>query len=205
MATVEAAAARARHGRDDGPTAFSSVAQLRRWFASNHDSADVIVMRLMRKHAAHRGIMYADALNEALCFGWIDGVRRAFDADSFTVRFTPRRPRSIWSLVNIRHVKRLRDSGRMMPAGEKAFAARTTARSGVYSFEQRRTDLPPAYLKRIQANKRAWIFFASQPPGYRRASVFWVMSARQDATRERRLAQLMADSRIGLRIAILRR
>lgn len=205
MATAKAAAARAGPGRDGAPTAFASVAQLRRWFAKNHHSADVIVMRLMRKHAAHRGVTYADALDEALCFGWIDGVTGAFDADSYTVRFTPRRPRSIWSLVNIRHVERLRDSGRMMPAGEKAFAARTAARSGVYSFEQRPTDLPPAYLKRFQANKRAWSFFAAQPPGYRRSSVFWVMSAKRDATRERRLAQLIADSRAGLRIALLRR
>ncbi len=199
------AAARARPGRDAAPTAFASVAQLRRWFANNHDSADVIVMRLMRKHAAHLGIMYADALDEALCFGWIDGVRRAFDADSFTVRFTPRRSRSIWSLVNIRHVKRLRDSGRMMPAGEQAFAARSAGRSGVYSFERKQPDLPPAYLKRFRSNKRAWSFFASQPPGYRRSSVFWVMSAKRDPTRDRRLAQLIADSRAGLRIAMLRR
>jgi uncharacterized protein YdeI (YjbR/CyaY-like superfamily) len=205
MATAKPSTARVRPARAAAPTAFASVALLRRWFAKNHDSADAIVMRLMRKHAAHRGVTYADALDEALCFGWIDGVRRAFDADSFTVRFTPRRVRSIWSLVNIRHVERLRDSGRMMPAGEMAFAARTTARSGVYSFEQKQTGLPPPYLKRFGANKRARNFFAAQPPGYRRSSVFWVMSAKQDATRERRLAQLIADSGAGLRIALLRR
>lgn len=205
MATAKPSTARARPGRAAAPTAFASVAQLRRWFAKNHDSADAIVMRLMRKHAAHRGIMYADALDEALCFGWIDGVRRAFDADSFTVRFTPRRARSIWSLVNIRHVQRLRDSGHMTPAGEKAFAARIAARSGVYSFEQKSIRLPPPYLKRFRANKRAWHFFVAQPPGYRRSSVFWVMSAKRDATRERRLAQLAADSGAGLRIAMLRR
>ena len=184
---------------------FSSAAELRRWFAKNHKSADVIVLQLMRKHVADQGVMYAQALDEALCYGWIDGVRRAYDADSFTTRFTPRRPRSIWSLVNIAHVKRLEAAGRMTKPGREAFAGRKAARSGVYSFERRSTALSPNFVKKFKANKAAWDFFSVQPPGYRRTSVFWVMSAKQSATRDRRLLQLIADSGAGLRIALLRR
>jgi uncharacterized protein YdeI (YjbR/CyaY-like superfamily) len=187
------------------PTHFASATELRRWFAKNHKKADVIVLQLMRKHVAHRGVMYAQALDEALCFGWIDGVRHAYDADSFTTRFTPRRPRSIWSLVNAAHVKRLEAAGRMTKAGRDAFAACTQERSGIYSFERQGAALPPGFMKRFRANKSAWTFFAAQPPGYQRTSVFWVMSAKQLATREKRLVQLIADSSRGLRIALLRR
>ncbi len=164
-----------------------------------------MVLRLMRKHAAAPGVSYAEALDEALCYGWIDGVRRAYDADSFTVRFTRRRERSIWSNVNIAHVKRLTETGRMMPPGLAAFEARSPERQSVYSFGREQTALASSFAARLRANKKANAFFQSQPPGVRRSSVHWVMSAKQEVTRDKRLSQLIADSAQGLRIALLRR
>lgn len=151
-------------------------------------------MRCFKVHAADRGITYAQALDEALCFGWIDGVRRAYDEDTFTVRFTPRKPRSNWSRVNVRHVERLLKEGRMKQPGLAAFEAREESRTGVYSFEQREMKLAPAYVRRFRADRRAWAFFQKQPPWYRRTSSFWVMSARREETRARRLDSLISHS-----------
>jgi uncharacterized protein YdeI (YjbR/CyaY-like superfamily) len=138
-------------------------------------------------------VTYAQVLDEALCFGWIDGVRRRVDDDSFSVRFTPRKPRSIWSRVNIGHVERLTKSGRMRKPGLAAFEARTEARTGVYSFE-RQTALAPAYARIVRANAAASAYYQSQAPWYRRTTTHWVMSAKREDTREKRLAILIACS-----------
>ena len=151
-------------------------------------------MRCYKTHTAHRGITYTQALDEALCFGWIDGVRRAADADTFSVRFTPRKPRSNWSRVNVAHVERLGRAGRMTKAGLAAFAARDERRTGVYSFEQRPAKLSAAYAREFRANAAAWAYFQQQPPWYRRTSSHWVMSAKRDETRAKRLATLIAYS-----------
>jgi uncharacterized protein YdeI (YjbR/CyaY-like superfamily) len=169
----------------------------------HHGTEQELVVRLFRNHARERGMGYPDALDEALCFGWIDGVRRAFDEDSFTVRFTPRKPKSIWSTVNIRHVERLKAGGRMREPGLAAFARRTESRSRAYSFESKPLALAPAYEKRLRANRRAWAWFRTQAPWYRRTSAFWVMSAKREETRERRLAALIAHSARGARIGPL--
>jgi uncharacterized protein YdeI (YjbR/CyaY-like superfamily) len=152
------------------------------------------VVRCHKTHAADRGITYTQALDEALCFGWIDGVRRSVGADTFSVRFSPRKSRSTWSRVNVAHVERLIQAGRMTKPGLAAFAARDDRRTGVYSFEQRRVTLSPAYAREFRANAAAWAFFQQQPPWYRRTSIHWVMSAKREETRVRRLATLIAHS-----------
>ena len=149
---------------------------------------------------------WPESVDEALCFGWIDGVRRRIDNDSYSIRFTPRRPRSIWSAVNVRRVEALTAAGLMAPAGIRAFAARTPERTGIYSFEQRKkAKLSPADAKRFRAEPDAWRFFQAQPAGYRHVATWWVVSAKQAATRERRLTTLIADSAAGRRIKLLTR
>lgn len=185
-------------------TGFETPAQWRTWLRRHHQRATSIVLRL-RKTRSRTGISYAEALDEALCFGWIDGVRRAVDADSYSIRFTPRKPRSIWSLINVRHAERLIQEGRMTAAGQKAFDAREAARTGVYSFERKPTSLPPVLRQRFRANRAAWRYFEQEAPWYRRTSLHWVMSARKEETRERRLATLIQCSAEGVRIPQLRR
>ena len=176
------------------PRAFPTPAAFRAWLASNHRSAPELVVQLRKVAFAHRGITYGQALDEALCFGWIDGVRRGLDAESFSVRFTPRKARSIWSRVNVAHVERLTQAGRMTEAGLAAFAARDEARTGIYSFERAAAQFAPAYLRRFQAKKTAWAYFQGQAPWYQRTVTHWVMSAKLEATRERRLGILIACS-----------
>jgi uncharacterized protein YdeI (YjbR/CyaY-like superfamily) len=141
------------------PRAFRTPAALRAWLEKNHATATALELRIFKVHAAHRGITYVQALDEALCFGWIDGVRRRLDQDSFTQRFTPRKPRSTWSRRNIGHVGRLMTAGRMAPSGLAAYETRDPRRTGIYSFEQEWPDLAPAYLEAFRANVAAWTGF----------------------------------------------
>jgi uncharacterized protein YdeI (YjbR/CyaY-like superfamily) len=150
------------------------------------------LLLLCRKTAAAgRGVTYREALDEALCIGWIDGVRRSVDEDSFSVRFTPRKAKSGWSAVNIARARQLEAEGRMHPAGLAAFRARVKPE---YSYESRPRALAPAYLKKFRAHPRAWNFFSVQPPWYRRTCAFWIMSAKRAETRERRLDVLIRRS-----------
>jgi uncharacterized protein YdeI (YjbR/CyaY-like superfamily) len=190
----------------EGPVhRFRTSAAFRAWLRKHHRSGDAIHLRLARKHAASTGITYAEALDEALCFGWIDGVRRRVDADSFSVRFSPRKPRSIWSRVNVAHAERLIASKRMTKAGLAAFQARTADRTGIYSFEQAEAELPAEFRKRFRARKGAWHHFQREAPWYRRTSTHWVMRATREETRLRRLGILIDCSAQGLRIPPLRR
>lgn len=145
---------------------------------------------------------YTEALDAALCFGWIDGVRRRLDDSSYTIRFSPRKPRSIWSRVNVRKVAALIAAGRMQPPGLAAFEARTAARTGVYSFERKPMTLGRDFARRIRAVRPAWAHFEKQPPYYRRVAVFWIMSAKQEKTRLRRLQILIRWSAKGQRIPL---
>jgi uncharacterized protein YdeI (YjbR/CyaY-like superfamily) len=187
------------------PTRFPDAAAFRRWLKAQHRSAPGLVLRIAKAHAAHQGITYAEALDEALCFGWIDGVRRRLDEDGFSIRFTPRKPKSTWSRVNVRHVERLIAARRMTPAGLAAYDARQENRTGVYSFEQRPRRLPPKYARIFRANREAWTWFMAEAPWYRRTSSFWVVSAKREATRQKRLATLIACSAQGERIGPLKR
>jgi uncharacterized protein YdeI (YjbR/CyaY-like superfamily) len=147
-----------------------------------------------KKKSGKASITYREALDEALCFGWIDGVRKSISADAYTIRFTPRKPKSQWSAINIKRVQELAHSGRMQPAGLKAFEG-ATEQPRKYSYEQRnRAQFPALDEKLFRANHKAWEFFQSQPPWYRRTATFWVISAKKEETRQRRLATLIADS-----------
>lgn len=185
------------------PRSFRTPAGFRKWLEKNHASERELIVRLFKVHARHRGVGYKEALDEALCFGWIDGVRKSLDSDSFTQRFTPRKTKSNWSAVNIKRAKELQAEGRMRPPGAAAFAARDATAVAPYSFEARAMSLDPAFEKRFRANRPAWKFFQSQAPYYRRVTTFWVMSAKRDDTRARRFAELLRRSSQGRRVGLL--
>lgn len=177
------------------PTFFATPAKLRAWLEKHHETKPELLVGFYRKGSGKPSITWPEAVDQALCFGWIDGVRRSLDDERYTNRFTPRRPRSNWSAVNIKRAKELIDLGLMHPAGLKAFEARTDARSGVYSYEQRHSvKLDEAYERRFRRNKKAWEYFQAKAPSYRTTAVYWVMSAKREETRERRLARLIDDS-----------
>ena len=143
---------------------------------------------------------WPESVDEALCVGWIDGIRKSMDAESYMIRFTPRRRGSIWSAVNIGRVKALTNEKRMRPAGLNAFADRRENRSGIYSYEQRTEQLPEPFAGLLRGNKKAWEFFQAQPPSYRKTIGWWVVSAKQDETRRKRLEKLIAESAAGRRL-----
>jgi len=182
---------------------FKSTSAFHRWLEVNHARARELWVGFFRKDSGRGGLSYAEALDEALCFGWIDGLKRRVDELSYTHRFTPRKPKSNWSRINIQHVERLSKAGRLMPAGRKAYAARTPERSGVYSFENAPRKLAAGDQRRFQADKLAWKFFQRQPKGYQRTAIWWVVSAKLPATRARRLGRLIADSRTGRRLGLV--
>ena len=188
------------------PVFFATPADFRRWLKKHHKSTAELLVGFYKKGSGRPSITWPESVDEALCFGWIDGVRRSLDDESYTIRFTPRRPGSNWSLINIRKVEALIRDGRMEPAGLEAFKARDEAKSGVYSFEQRENaKLDRKAEARFKANRAAWKFFQAQPPGYRKIAAFYVMSAKREETRERRLKILIEESAAGQRIGMLRR
>ena len=182
---------------------FRDAATFRRWLERNHDREKELWVGFYRNDSGRGGLTYREALDQALCFGWIDGVRKKVDEASYAQRFTPRQARSTWSLVNIRRVGELTKMGVMAPAGVKAFEARDAARSGVYSFENRPQALPPDLERRFRKDRAAWAFFQAQPPGYRRTAIWFIVSAKKDETRLKRLAVLMDDSAHGRRLGML--
>ncbi|MDP9270926.1 MAG: YdeI/OmpD-associated family protein [Chloroflexota bacterium] len=173
---------------------FASAAEFRRWLETNHATEREAWIGYYRKGVPKRSISYPEAVEEALCFGWIDGIGYRIDDEVTANRFTPRTKRSTWSAVNVRKVGELRAVGRMHPAGMAAFEARTADNTGIYSYENRPPDLPETYLRRLKADVAAWRYWQAQTPGYRRGATWWVVSAKQEATRERRLATLIEDS-----------
>lgn len=195
-----ASAGAAGTGGGAEPTTFASPAAFRAWLRRHGRRASSLVVRFLKVGVARRGLTYAQALDEALCWGWIDGVRRRHDADSYTIRFTPRRARSTWSRVNVAHVERLIREGRMAKPGLAAFQAREEARTGLYAFERRAMGLSPAYRRAFREEPGAWRWFEAQPPWYRRTCAFWVMSARREQTRQRRFATLIACCGRGVRV-----
>lgn len=181
-------------------TSFRSGAAFGRWLAKHHASRTELQVRLFKVHAGHLGMTYRDALDEALCHGWIDGVRHGLDADSFLIRFTPRKTRSYWSDVNVRRMKELAAEGRVHPAGLAAFGRHDELRAPRYSFEAAPAKLDAAGLERFRANREAWANFQKQAPWYRRLTTHWVMCAKRPETRARRLATLIECSANGARI-----
>lgn len=168
--------------------AFKGPSAFRAWLERHHDRENELLVRCFKTHAASKGLTYLQAVDEALCFGWIDGVRRSLDDDTFSVRFSPRRARSKWSAINIDRATALEGEGRMRPPGLAAFRKRADGDSRTaYSYESRPRELSPAHLRKVRANARASRFFDAQPPGYRRTSAFWIMSAKRESTQLRRL------------------
>jgi len=183
------------------PVFFASGEEWRGWLAENHAVVACHLLGFHKTKSGKGGITYAEALDEALAYGWIDGVRKSLGAESYTIRFSPRRAGSVWSEVNVRRVEELTALGRMAPPGLAAFEARDEAKSKQYSYEARSRPLDPAYEQVFRANAAAWAFWQAQPPGYRRTASWWVMSAKREDTRQRRLATLIEDSAAGRRIA----
>lgn len=182
-------------------TFFKSPAAFRQWLAQHHDKTQELWVGFYKKSSGKPSITWPESVDEALCFGWIDGVRKSLDEDSYTIRFTPRTRRSAWSNINIKRVGELTDLGRMQPSGLKAFEARDQKRSGTYSYEQRQRKLDDTYESKLKASKQAWNFFQGQPPWYQRIASYWVMSAKKEETRLRRLATLIDDSAKGRTIS----
>jgi uncharacterized protein YdeI (YjbR/CyaY-like superfamily) len=188
------------------PKFFATPAQFRAWLGKHHATQKELLVGFYKRATGKPSITWPESVDEALCFGWIDGIRRSLGDEAYTIRFTPRKPTSIWSAVNVARVAELTQLGQMMPAGLRAFAARTPERTGVYSFERNAAaKLAPHEEKKLRANTKAAAFFDAQPPWYRRAAVHWVISAKRDETRERRLTQLIADSAAGRTIGPLTR
>ena len=191
------------------PTFFRTPADFRKWFEKNHEKAAELLVGFYKKGSGRPSITWPESVDEALCFGWIDGIRRTIDDASYTIRFTPRRARSIWSAVNVKRVAELTKLGRMHPTGLRAFEARDPKRSGIYAYEgqQRKEDqkLDPEYQAKLEANAKAWTFFQAQAPYYQRIVNRWVMSAKKEETRLKRLATLIDDSARGRRIGLMAR
>lgn len=162
---------------------FKSPSDFRKWLAAHHAKEKELLVGFYKKGTSKPSITWPESVDEALCFGWIDGIRRSIDEDSYSIRFTPRKATSTWSAVNIKRAQELTREGRMTPAGETAFAVRKENRSGIYSYEQRSADLPELYAGKLSRNKAAWKFFESQPASYRKAANWWVTSAKKEETR----------------------
>lgn len=176
------------------PHYFASAADFRRWLRTHHDSHRELVVGFYKVGTETPSMTWTESVREALCVGWIDGVRRRVDEARYSIRFTPRRAGSIWSAVNLRHVEALMANGRMHTAGLAAYEARTHAKSKVYAFEQAEVAFAPLDLAQFAATPQALAFFEQQPPSYRKTATWWVISAKRSGTRARRLAQLIACS-----------
>jgi uncharacterized protein YdeI (YjbR/CyaY-like superfamily) len=188
------------------PIFFASPADFRAWLEANHQTATELLVGFYKVDSGKPSITWPQSVDEALCFGWIDGIRRSLGPESYTIRFTPRKPGSTWSAINIKRVKELEEQGRMARAGLRAFERRSDDKSAIYSYEQRRdATLTSDYEGRFRANADAWDYFQAQAPWYRRTAAYWVMSAKREATRLRRLDALIADSAAGRSIGPLTR
>jgi uncharacterized protein YdeI (YjbR/CyaY-like superfamily) len=186
------------------PKFFATPGEFRAWLESHHDRARELLVGFYKRSSGRPSMTWPESVDEALCFGWIDGVRRSLGEDAYTIRFTPRRPGSIWSAINVAKVATLTEAGKMRPSGERVFAARRPDRTGVYSFERKEPPvLSNAQATLLRKNAKAAAFFDAQPPWYRRTAIHWVVSAKREDTRARRLAELIADSAAGRRITVL--
>lgn len=188
------------------PKFFPRFEDFYTWLSSHHASEKELLVGFYKRDSGKPSITWPESVDAALCFGWIDGVRRSRDEVSYTIRFTPRSPRSNWSLINCKKIEVLKKRGLMRPEGLRAFAARSAERTGLASFERKEPAvLDAAQEGKMRANEKAWKFFAAQPPWYQRAATHWVISAKRAETRERRLATLIEDSANGRTVAPLTR
>ena len=187
-------------------TFFTKPSQFRAWLARHHADHDELLVGFWKTSSGTPCMTWSESVDEALCFGWIDGVRRSLGDDAYSIRFTPRRPRSIWSAVNVKKAKALIREGRMEPTGLKAFEARTPERTAVYSHENRESArFTKEQEAEFRADRKAWAWFQKKSSTYRRMATWWVVSAKKEETRARRLAQLIEDSRAGRTVPPLTR
>jgi uncharacterized protein YdeI (YjbR/CyaY-like superfamily) len=176
------------------PVYFKSQDEFRKWLDENHDKASEIFVGFYKVGTSKHNMTWSQSVDQALCYGWIDGIRRSIDSERYCIRFTPRKPDSNWSLVNIKKVEELSGKGLMKKSGMEAFNKRKESKSGIYSFENAFPALDSHLEEIFKANKNAWEFFTNQPPSYRKPRIHWVMSARQETTRITRLNKLIAAS-----------
>lgn len=185
------------------PTYFATPAAFRKWLEKNHDKATELLVGFYKRDSGKPSITWPESVDQALCFGWIDGVRRRIDDVSYSIRFTPRKQISNWSAINIARVAELTKLDQMQPAGLRAFAQRRDDKSAIYAYENAVRTLDPADEKKFRANRKAWQFFNAQAPSYRRVCIYWVTSAKKEETRARRLALLIDDSANGRRVGVV--
>ena len=182
------------------PKFFRKPADFRAWLEAHHATESELLVGFYKKDSGKPSITWPESVAEALCFGWIDGIRRNIDEEAYSIRFTPRKRTSIWSAINIKIAEDLLAAGRMQSAGCEAFKARRENRSGIYAYEQRPQDLPEPYAGKFKKHKAAWKFYQVQPAGYRKLTTWWIVSAKQEETRLKRLAKLIETSAAGRRV-----
>ena len=179
------------------PKFFAKPSDFRKWLLKNHKKETELLVGFYKVDSGKPSMTWSESVDEALCFGWIDGVRTSIDNESYQIRFTPRKPASNWSVVNIQKVEKLTKQGLMHPAGLASFENRKENKPSIYSYEKKLVDFSPEIKKQFKTNKKAWDYFQSLAPSYRKPSINWVMSAKQETTKQKRLHQLIADSEAG--------
>ncbi len=187
------------------PTFFSSPLEFRKWLEENHAVEKEILVGFHKVATGKPSISWSESVDQAICFGWIDGIRKSIDNESYSIRFTPRKPKSIWSAVNMKKIEELTTSGLMHPAGISAYEKRELHRTAIYSYENKPVELPQAFEEKFRVNEKAWNFFQKQAPNYKKTAMYLVMSAKQEITRLQRMETLIRDSEAGLKIKSLRR
>ena len=188
-----------------GATFFAKPADLGKGLEKNHETEKELIVGYWKIATGKPSMTWEQSVDEALCYGWIDGIRRGIDAESYSVRFTPRKATSSWRAVNIRKIGELTAAGRMKPAGIAAWEKRKDSKSAIYSYEKAPSELSAEFEKKFRSDKKAWAFFSAQPAGYRKTAIHLVMAAKQERTRESRMEALISDSAAGLRLKQLRR
>lgn len=191
-------------GPEMKPIFFPSPADFRRWLEEHHTSEQELWVGFYKRATGKPSITWPEAVDQLLCFGWIDGVRRSLGEESYAIRVTPRRPGSVWSAVNVKRVKELTKLGLMQETGLAAFRGANARKTNRYSFERDNVKLDPALEKQFRANRKAWAFFQQQPPGYRKIVLWWIMSGKQEATRQKRFAILLDASDSEARVDLMR-
>jgi len=185
------------------PIFFENQEDFRKWLEKNHDTEKELFVGYYKIGSEKHNMTWSQSVDQAICFGWIDGIRKSIDKESYFIRFTPRKPKSIWSAVNINKFNELSKAGLMKPAGIAAFKLCEESNSKIYSYENEEIKLPEEFDQVIKANGQAWSYFQSLPPSYRKASTKWVMSAKQEVTRIKRLDELIRDCEAGRKIKAL--
>jgi len=179
------------------PIFFAKPSDFRKWFQKNHKKETELLVGFYKVGSGKPSMTWSQSVDEALCFGWIDGVRKSIDKDSYQIRFTRRKPTSIWSAINIKKMEELSKQGLMQPAGLASFEKRTEGKSKIYSYEKEEAQLSQHFIRLFKTNKKAWNYFQSLAPSYKKVSTHWVMSAKQETTRLKRLNQLISESAAG--------